>query len=82
VTSAGVTTLDELSHDGGNVSRRERQQQQVASALAQRHYARVLVLAREHLAEFPDDDDVRDAATLARYVWERPDVAEPPRYDI
>ena len=64
------------------MSRRERQQQQVASALAQRHYARVLVLAREHLAEFPDDDDVRDAAALARYVWERPDVLGAPRRDI
>jgi hypothetical protein len=49
--------------------------------LAHGHYARVLVLAREHLAEFPDDDDVRDAAERARYVWERPDVSEPPRYD-
>ena len=62
------------------MSRRERQQHQVASALAQRHFARVLVLAREHLAEFPDDDDVRDAATVARDIWERPDYFEPPRH--
>ena len=60
------------------MSRRERQQQQVASALAQRHFARVLVLAREHLAEFPDDDDVRDAATVARGIWERPAYFEAP----
>ena len=60
------------------MSRRERQKHQVASALAQRHFARVLVLAREHLAEFPEDDDVRDAANAARDVWERPAYFEPP----
>jgi len=54
------------------MSRRERQQQQVASALARGHYARVLVLAREHLAEFPGDDDVRRAAEAAHAAWERP----------
>jgi hypothetical protein len=54
------------------MNRRERQQQQVTSALARRHYARVLVLAREHLAEFPDDADVRAAAEAARAAWERP----------
>ena len=54
------------------MSRRERQQQQVASALARGHYARVLVLAREHLAEFPGGDDVRRAAEAAHAAWERP----------
>jgi hypothetical protein len=54
------------------MDRRERQQQQVASALARGHFARVLVLAREHLAEFPGDDDVRRAADAARAAWERP----------
>jgi hypothetical protein len=47
------------------MSRRERQQQQVASALTRGHYARVLVLAREHLAEYPDDGEVRRAAEAA-----------------
>ena len=54
------------------MERRERQQQQVASALARGHFARVLVLAREHLAEFPDDEDVTRAAEAARAAWERP----------
>jgi len=54
------------------MSRRERQQQHIASALERGHYARVLVLAREHLAEFPEDEDVRDAAERARTAWERP----------
>ena len=52
-----------------SMTRRERQQQHVALALERGHYARVLVLAREHLAEFPDDDDVRRAAEIARAAW-------------
>ena len=52
------------------MSRRERQQQQVTAALERGHYARVLVLAREHLAEYPDDEEVRAAAELARQAWE------------
>jgi hypothetical protein len=55
------------------VGRRERQQQQIEAALARGHYARVLVLAREHLAEFPDDEGVRAALDAARDVWERPE---------
>jgi hypothetical protein len=51
--------------EGVHVGRRERQQQQIASALERGDYARVVVLAREHLAEFPDDDDVRFAAARA-----------------
>jgi hypothetical protein len=54
------------------MTRRERQQQQVGLALERGHYARVLVLAREHLAEYPDDEDVRKAAEVARAAWERP----------
>jgi hypothetical protein len=55
-----------------SMTRRERQQQHIASALEREHFARVLVLAREHLAEFPDDDDVRQAAEVARGVWPPP----------
>jgi hypothetical protein len=47
------------------VGRRERQQREIASELALGNYARVVVLAREHLTEFPDDDDVRAAAGIA-----------------
>jgi hypothetical protein len=54
------------------MSRRERQQQHIAAALERGHYARVLVLAREHLAEYPEDDGVREAAETARVAWERP----------
>jgi len=54
------------------VSRRERQQQHITAALERGHFARVLVLAREHLAEYPDDDGVREAAEAARVAWERP----------
>jgi hypothetical protein len=54
------------------MSRRERQQQHIAAALERGHYARVLVLAREHLAEYPDDDGVREAAETARTVWPPP----------
>ena len=57
------------------MSRRERQQQQIADALARGHYARVIVLSREHLDEFPDDDDVRQALTIAHTACgdQRPD---------
>jgi len=58
------------------VSRRERQQQEIALALDRGHYARVLVLAREHLAEFPDDGAVRAAATIAREAREHPDNSD------
>jgi hypothetical protein len=58
------------------LSRRERQQQQIATALDRRHYARVLVLAREHLAEYPDDGAVRAAAAIAREAWERPGASD------
>ena len=54
------------------MSRRERQQQHIVAALERGHYARVLVLAREHLAEFPGDEEVRDAAGRARAARERP----------
>ena len=48
------------------MSRRERQCDEIRSALTRGQYARVLVLSREHLAEFPDDDDVQAAAAEAR----------------
>lgn len=47
------------------MTRRERQQQQIAVDLSQGRFARVLVMSREHLAEFPDDVDVQLAAVLA-----------------
>jgi hypothetical protein len=47
------------------VSRRERQREQIFSALRSGQYARVLVLSREHLAEFPGDVDVGAAADRA-----------------
>jgi hypothetical protein len=47
------------------VTRRERQQQQIATELSRSRWARVLAMAREHLAEFPEDVDVQLAAELA-----------------
>jgi hypothetical protein len=58
------------------MGRRERQQQQIDSALARGHYARVLVLAREHLAEYPDDVEVIAAADAARRAWESPTTSD------
>jgi hypothetical protein len=40
--------------------------------MARGHYARALVLAREHLAEFPDDEIVRATLAEARAAWEQP----------
>ena len=48
------------------MSRRERQREQIVAALEAGDYSRVLVLAREHLAEFPRDEDVQVAAARAR----------------
>jgi len=47
------------------MSRRERQQEQVLRTLEHGHLRRALVLACEHLREFPDDSAVRDAAAKA-----------------
>jgi len=47
------------------MSRRERQQEQVLRALDRGDLACALVLACEHLREFPDDVLVRDAAAKA-----------------
>jgi hypothetical protein len=47
------------------VNRRQRQAEQIVSALERGEYRRVLVLAREHLTEFPDDVVVRAAADAA-----------------
>jgi hypothetical protein len=43
------------------VTRRERQQQQIATALARGEVSRALVLTREHLAEFPEDLEIQAA---------------------
>jgi len=60
------------------MSRRERQQEQILRALARGHLARALVLAREHLREYPEDIVVRDAAVKAERLmgasWETHDV--------
>jgi hypothetical protein len=53
------------------VSRQERQRQQIARALERRHFARVLVLCREHLVEFPDDLEVRAVAEQAQHAVPR-----------
>jgi hypothetical protein len=47
------------------VSRRDRQREEIMSSLRCQQYTRVLVLSREHLAEFPDDVDVLAAADEA-----------------
>jgi hypothetical protein len=52
------------------VNRQERQREEVMSALIRRQFSRVLVLSREHLAEFPDDADVRVAADHAQERYE------------
>jgi hypothetical protein len=54
-----------------DVSRRQRQREQIVAALRQRDFGRVLVLSREHLAEFPDDVEVGAAAEEA--ARHRPD---------
>jgi hypothetical protein len=48
------------------MTRRERQRKQIATALGSGDCARVLVLAREHLAEFPSDEEVEAMAAEAR----------------
>jgi len=61
---------------GAEMSRRERQQQEIALALDRGHYARVVVLAREHLAEYPEDGVVRAAAAIAREAREHSDNSD------
>jgi Flp pilus assembly protein TadD len=58
------------------VSRSERQREQIRAAIARGHYARALVLAREHLAEFPDDEVVRNALAEASAAWGSPRLHE------
>jgi hypothetical protein len=53
------------------VSRQDRQHEEIMSALSRRLYARVLVLSREHLVEFPDDVEVGWAADQARRHYAR-----------
>lgn len=57
------------------MSRRERQREEIRSALLRRQYHRVLVLSREHLAEFPDEVDVRVAAAQAQQHQARDEEA-------
>lgn len=47
------------------MSRRDRQHHEILLELARGNHRRVLVLGREHLDEFPDDDAVRDALRVA-----------------
>jgi hypothetical protein len=47
------------------MGREERQRDEIMSALRRHEYGRVLVLSREHLVEFPDDDAVQAAADEA-----------------
>jgi hypothetical protein len=51
------------------MSRQERQRDEISAALDAGDCARVLVLAREHLAEFPSDEDVKVFAAEARRRW-------------
>ena len=55
------------------MGRQERQRQEIAAALARGHLARVVVLAREHLDEFPDDEVVSACATAASRAWHEPE---------
>jgi hypothetical protein len=78
VTARPRSSDDAAGSDAGGapseevgVSRQDRQREEVISALIRRHYRRVLVLSREHLAEFPDDADVRIAAEHAQERYER-----------
>jgi hypothetical protein len=67
--SARVHGLDE---EGAAMTRRERQHAQIDADLGRGQVARAVVLARAHLAEFPDDLDVQAAVVLATRVakWE------------
>ena len=47
------------------MSRCDRQRAQILAAMERADYRRVLVLSRQHLAEFPDDVDVQEVATRA-----------------
>jgi DNA-binding GntR family transcriptional regulator len=70
-SSAPVEDSDTREHSplGVSVTRRQRQREQIVSALRRGHYARVLVLCREHLIEFPDDVEVQIAADEAERAW-------------
>lgn len=58
------------------MGRRERQREQILAALEGGDYSRALVLAREHLVEFPDDEEVAAAATQARRARDGTDASE------
>ena len=63
--ASALASIIESTMRGAPVTRRERQQQQIAIDLSRGRFARVLVMSCEHLAEFPDDVDVQLAAELA-----------------
>ena len=58
------------------MSRQQRQRDEIVEAFESDDYGRVLVLAREHLAEFPWDDEVEVVAAEARRLWSGRDPAE------
>jgi len=53
------------------MTRQERQSEEVETAFTDGHIARALVLAREHLLEFPDDEFVRQVAVRATRLLEQ-----------
>lgn len=63
--ASALASIIEPTMRGTPVTRRQRQQQQIAIDLSEGRFARVLVMSREHLAEFPDDVDVQLAAEIA-----------------
>jgi hypothetical protein len=63
--ASALGSIIRLDDERCAVTRRERQQQQIAIELSRGRFARVFVMAQEHLAEFPDDVDVQLAAELA-----------------
>jgi hypothetical protein len=65
IASGARSTLQCHARAGDGMSRHERQREQIVAALGRRQFARVLVLSREHLAEFPDDLVVQAASALA-----------------
>jgi hypothetical protein len=63
------------------VSRQQRQRDQIQTALRRGQHGRVVVLSREHLLEFPDDADVREAAEqAARATADRVNQRSGPRW--
>jgi hypothetical protein len=53
------------------MARDARQREEIVAALARGEAARALVLALEHLREFPEDEVVRDAAERAEQLFDQ-----------